>query len=184
MSDDEPKNGLLKYWRSPSAADNAVTFIRRAADDTTGSATEPQVDLYNAIAGNVRLIENGKVLSKGGDPTYPQTAVGHTADHRLILLVSDGRQPGFSEGMTYEEVAGVLKEFGAVDAIAFDGGGSATMVMADGRDGEPRVLNRPSDGKERAVGNNLGVIIGDKGKPVAGQADKGNAPGRKADDGK
>ncbi len=59
-------------------------------------------------------------------------------------------------------MAGVLKEFGAVDAIAFDGGGSATMAMADGMNGEPRVLNRPSDGKERAVGNNQGVIIRDR----------------------
>jgi len=143
-------------------ADNTVTFVRRANDDKTGSATNPEVKLYNAIAGNVRLIEAGKILAKGGNPTYPQTVVGHTADHHLILFVSDGRQPGFSEGMTYEEVAGVLKEFGAVDAIAFDGGGSATMVMAYGKDGEPKVLNRPSDGKERAVGNNLGVIISDK----------------------
>lgn len=141
--------------------DNTVTFVRRSAEDKSGSATIPEVKLYNAIAGNVRLIENGTILAKGGNPTYPQTAVGHTADHRLILFVSDGRQPDFSEGMTYEELADVLKEFGAVDAIAFDGGGSATMVMADGKNGEPRVLNRPSDGTERAVGNNLGVIISD-----------------------
>jgi exopolysaccharide biosynthesis protein len=142
-------------------ADNTVTFVARTKDDTTGYMTAPKVDLYNAMAGNARLLRDGVVLpGKGGDATYPQTAVGHTADHHLILFVSDGRQPEFSAGMTYEEVAVVLKEFGAVDAIAFDGGGSATMVMAKGQDGEPRVLNRPSDGKERAVGNSLGVIIG------------------------
>jgi exopolysaccharide biosynthesis protein len=139
-------------------ADNTVTFLTRAKDDTTGYMTTPKVDLYNAMAGNARLLRDGVVLpGKGGDATYPQTAIGHTADHRLILFVSDGRQPGFSVGMTYGEVAGVLKEFGAVDAIALDGGGSATLVMADGKDGEPKVLNRPSDGKERAVGNNLAI---------------------------
>ncbi len=144
-------------------AANKVTFVTRAKDDTTGYMTTPKVELYNAMAGNARLLWDGVVLpGKGGDATYPQAAVGHTADHRLILFVSDGRQPGFSEGMTYEEVAVVLKEFGAVDALAFDGGGSATMVLADGKDGEPKVLNRPSDGKERAVGNNLGVIIQEK----------------------
>jgi hypothetical protein len=142
-------------------ADNRVTFIRQAADDSAGYLTTPNVELYNAIAGNVRLVENGVILARGGNPTYPQTAVGHTADHRLLLFVSDGRQPGFSEGMTYEELAHVLKEFGAVDAIAFDGGGSATMVMAD-PNGKPQVLNRPSDGSERGVGNNLGVIVGGK----------------------
>ena len=136
-----------------------MTFIERTDNDSTGFMTKPEVKLFNAISGNVRLIRDSKILAKGGNPSYPQTAVGHTADHRLILFVSDGRQPGFSDGMTYEELANVLKEFEAVDAIAFDGGGSATMVMADGPEGEPKVLNRPSDGSERAVGNNLAVII-------------------------
>jgi exopolysaccharide biosynthesis protein len=142
--------------------DNTVSFFRRANPDKTGAATDPAVDLYHAMAGNVRLIEDGVILAKGGDPTYPQTAVGRTADNRLILFVADGRQPGFSEGMTYEEVAQVLRGFGAVDAIALDGGGSATMVLAEGENGEPVVVNRPSDGTERAVGNNLGVIIPDE----------------------
>jgi len=142
------------------AADNAVSFLVPAADDPTGRLTSPPTSLHNAIAGNVRLIRDGRILpDKGGDATYPQTAVGHTADHRLILFVSDGRQPGFSEGMTYEEVARVLGEFGAVDAIALDGGGSATLVMVDPSTGETKVLNRPSDGEERAVGNNLAIFI-------------------------
>jgi exopolysaccharide biosynthesis protein len=141
------------------AADNTVTFVERASDDTTGTMTNPKVELYNAIAGNVRLIRDGQILAKGGEPTYPQTAVGHTADHHLILFVSDGRRPEFSAGMTYEELAKVFREFGAVDAIAFDGGGSATMVMTDGANSKPKVLNRPSDGSERRVGNNLAVII-------------------------
>lgn len=141
---------------------NEVTFVRPARNDTTGYMTEPPVELYNAHSGNVRLIEKGKILARpGGNATYPQTAVGHTADHRLILFVADGRQPKFSAGMTYEEVAQVLKEFGAVDAIALDGGGSATMVMTE-KDGAPKVFNRPSDGSERAVGNNLAVIIENK----------------------
>ena len=166
-------------------ADNTVTFVIRPKDDTTGYMTTPKINLYNAMAGNVRLLRDGVVLpGKGGDATYPQTAIGHTADHRLILFVSDGRQPDFSAGMTYEEVAVVLKEFGAVNAIAFDGGGSATMVMTDGKNGEPKVLNRPSDGKERAVGNSLGVIIGVKGGSVAEQKDKGNALGSKTEDAK
>jgi len=145
--------------------DNTVTFFRPAKPDTTGYMTEPPVALYNAHSGNVRLIETGKILAReGGDADYPQTAVGHTADHHLILFVSDGRQPKFSAGMTYLEVAEVLKEFGAIDAIALDGGGSATLVMADA-EGQVKVLNRPSDGCERAVGNNLAILIGPLDKP-------------------
>lgn len=155
------KWGQNQYHAVNISADNVVTFVERAANDATGIETKPPVALFNAIAGNVRLIRDGAILARGGDPTYPQTAIGHTADRRLILFVSDGRQPAFSAGMTYEEVATVLKEFGAVDAIALDGGGSATLVMADER-GEPRVLNRPSDGSERAVGNNLAVRFDQK----------------------
>jgi len=142
--------------------DNKVSFVRPAKNDSTGYMTEPPITLYNAHSGNVRLIEKGKILArKGGDKDYPQTAVGYTANHKLIFFVSDGRQPKFSAGMTYREVALMLVEFGAVDAIAFDGGGSATLVMAT--DGKAKVLNRPSDGSERAVGNNLGVILNNSG---------------------
>ena len=140
--------------------DNKVTFITRAANDTSGFATDPPVDLYNALTGNVRLIRAGKITAlHGGDTTYPQTALGLTGDNKLILFVSDGRQPEISHGMTYEEVAYVLAEFGAVDAIALDGGGSATLVLADTFTGIPRVVNHPSDGRERPVGNSLAVFV-------------------------
>ncbi|MEX0668861.1 MAG: phosphodiester glycosidase family protein [Pirellulales bacterium] len=160
-------------------ADNTVTFVTRAQDDSTGFMTTPKVDLYNALSGNARLIRDGVVLpGQGGDTTYPQAAIGHTADHHLILFVSDGRQPAFSAGMTYGEVAMVLKEFGALDAIALDGGGSATMVMAEGKDRDPRVLNRPSDGQERAVGNNLAVIVSAAGRAAAPPVSRNFSPPR------
>ena len=140
--------------------DNKVTFMTRADHDPSGFATDPPVDLYNALTGNVRLLRDGKITAlHGGDPTYPQTALGLTRDNKLILFVADGRQPEISHGMTYEEVAFVLRGFGALDAIALDGGGSATLVMADTLTGAPRVLNHPSDGYERPVGNNLAVFI-------------------------
>ncbi|MCX6966324.1 MAG: phosphodiester glycosidase family protein [Verrucomicrobia bacterium] len=139
--------------------ENQVTFISRPENDLTGFATEPPVELYNAFAGNVRLLTAGKMTARhGGDTTYPQTALGWTADNHLILFVADGRQPEISHGMTYEEVAYALQEFGAVDAIALDGGGSATLVMADTFSGAPRVVNHPSDGRERPVGNSLAVF--------------------------
>ena len=139
--------------------DNQVTFIRPALERSNGFATDPPVELYNALSGNMRLIRAGKItVPRGGDPAYPQTVLGCTADNRLILFVSDGRQPEISCGMTYEEVARVLLGFGAVDAIALDGGGSATLVMADGFSGSPRVINHPSDGRERPVANSLAVF--------------------------
>jgi hypothetical protein len=88
---------------------------------------------------------------------HPRTAVGIAAGgKRLLLVVVDGRQAPYSDGMTLRELAALLLTLGAHDAINLDGGGSSTMVM---RDGEAlRVANRPSDPTgERAVGNALAI---------------------------
>jgi len=78
------------------------------------------------------------------------------------LLVVDGRQPGYSEGVDRYELVEMLLSFGAYQGINMDGGGSSTLVIR-GVDGLPRALNRPIDnntpGQEREVANHLGVFI-------------------------
>ena len=65
---------------------------------------------------------------------------------RLILLVADGRRPGYSDGLSLLEGARFLRRLGAVDAINLDGGGSVTLAV------HGRLVNRPSDAQgERAV---------------------------------
>ena len=81
----------------------------------------------------------------------PRTALGITKQGRILLVVVDGRQPD-SAGMTLLELALFLQELGAVHAMNLDGGGSSTMVI------KGNVVNKPSDGKERKVGNALAVI--------------------------
>jgi hypothetical protein len=64
-----------------------------------------------------------------------------------------------SQGASLAELAGVLRDLGAVDAINLDGGGSATLVVAD--HGRPLILNSPIHtgvpGRERPSANHLGV---------------------------
>ncbi|MCK7477320.1 MAG: phosphodiester glycosidase family protein [Candidatus Moduliflexus flocculans] len=60
---------------------------------------------------------------------HPRTAVGVRADGRILLVTVDGRQPERSVGMTIAELAALLLELGAVEAINMDGGGSTTMVV-------------------------------------------------------
>ena len=80
----------------------------------------------------------------------------------MTVVLVDGRQHGYSEGVTLPELSALLVELGVHDAIELDGGGSATLVAAD-EDGEPRVLNSPIHsripGRERPVANHLGVRI-------------------------
>jgi hypothetical protein len=65
------------------------------------------------------------------------------------MVVVDGRQPGYSVGMTTFEMAQTLVRLGAVRGMQLDSGGSSTVAF-DGT-----VLNRPSDGRERAVATGL-----------------------------
>ena len=83
----------------------------------------------------------------------PRTAIGQRADGRIIFVAVDGRQPGYSTGVTNFEMAQTMVRLGAVTASALDSGGSTTMAF-DGK-----VLNRPSDpGGERAVADGLFVF--------------------------
>ena len=94
---------------------------------------------------------------------HPRTAVGIARDgRRLLLVVVDGRQKGYSDGMTLRELADLMRALGARDAINLDGGGSTTLVYADpDSSGSLRIANRPSDPTgERPVGNALAIVRG------------------------
>ncbi len=83
----------------------------------------------------------------------PRTSVGLSQDGKtLFLMVVDGRSSA-SVGMTCVEVAATMKGFGAYDAINLDGGGSTTMYLRG-----TGIVNTPSDGSERTVGNHLGIF--------------------------
>jgi len=144
---------------------NQVTFIAPAPGDTTGylgqSITAPHetITSYNAIAGIVWLIRDGIILVKPDGTLHPRTALAKTADNKLLLFTVDGRQPDWSLGMDYAEMAVTLKEFGAVLAVNMDGGGSTTLIFSDTANGAGRLVNRPPYGLlERRVGNNLAVF--------------------------
>ena len=86
-------------------------------------------------------------------PRNPRTGVGQLADGRVLMVVTDGRRPGYSVGMTNFELAQTMVRLGAVTGSAFDGGGSSSLAF-DGT-----LLNRPSDrGGERPVSNALQLM--------------------------
>lgn len=116
----------------------------------------------HALAGNHILIENGKKVVRGNASPKPQprTAVALGEEgRRLWLFVVDGRQRYYSEGVTLTELADLILEWGVEVALNLDGGGSSTLVFADGR--RPRLLNAPIHTnipmRQRPVGNHFGV---------------------------
>jgi hypothetical protein len=114
-----------------------------------------------ALAGSQILVEDGEsVVEPGVGGPNPRTAVAvDEKGETLWLIVVDGRQRGYSEGVTLEELAGIAVEFGADRALNLDGGGSSTLVTADG--GGTRTLNSPIHTRiptrQRPVANHLGV---------------------------
>lgn len=98
------------------------------------------------------------------DPTNrnPRTAIGTNQNgDRLYIVEVDGRQGGWSVGMTLPEVADILIQMGAWRGINLDGGGSSSFIYL--QDNGTTVQNRPSDGSHRPVANHLGFGVNGSG---------------------
>ncbi len=114
-----------------------------------------------ALAGGGVFVQYGRsVVQDSAGTLHPRTAVAvDEAGETLWLIVVDGRQRNYSEGVTLEELADIAVELGADRALNLDGGGSSTLVVARG--GEAKVLNAPIHTRipmrERPVANHLGV---------------------------
>ncbi len=114
-----------------------ITSLSR---NCSSSANLPWTKAYTSLGAALHLLANGVAYPPASDATYaPRTALAYDANY-LYLIVVDGRQPDYSVGMTFQELATFIRDtLGARDAVAQDGGGSSTMVV------NGQVVNRPSD---------------------------------------
>jgi hypothetical protein len=156
-----PRDGAVLVGRGQSAG-------RLASEAPVGQEVTARLILRPRWEGVVDAVGGGPLIVQNGQPVFralemftsnqlslrhPRTAVGQRADGRIILVAVDGRQPGYSTGMTNFELAQTMVRLGAVTASALDSGGSTTMAF-DGK-----LLNRPSDpGGERRVADGLFVF--------------------------
>ncbi|HLJ58121.1 MAG TPA: phosphodiester glycosidase family protein [bacterium] len=158
-----PKGVMLLVGRG-NAADWLQQHVTAGMPVEVNLATTPDWrNLHLAIGGGPMLVQNGYPLDDPHSPApherdrpNPVLAVGISRDGATMLLVAiDGRQPKLSMGVTQPQLAAYMRWLGAYQAMAFDSGGSVTMVAKFwGRPG-PTVVNSPSDGRERPVGNAL-----------------------------
>ncbi|MEU5869729.1 MULTISPECIES: phosphodiester glycosidase family protein [unclassified Nonomuraea] len=154
--------GTSADWLAEHAWEGwTVKIDTKVTDLRTGKALKLTPDL-NVIAGGVGLVRNGrvKITAKrdGHDSVnmilrrHPRTLLGVTRNGSLILATIDGRQPGVTIGANFHEAAQFMRWLGAVQAVNLDGGGSTAMVVSN------KLVNRPSDGVERGVGDALLVL--------------------------
>ena len=161
-----PQDGAV-LWINTRLKNPSVSQFNTGADGTLTLTLSPPKwnQVRHAIGGRLRLLKGGKINETIAEMHHaekrhtpgkrasvlnlshePRTALGYNAD-KLFLVVADGRQPKYSTGLTLYELASILIELGATEAINLDGGSSSTFVV----DGE--VINKPSGQQERDVLN-------------------------------
>lgn len=153
-----PAGGVVFAGRSIGA-----NFLRQnvALGDTLRWIIEfPEAPgpVLEMVGGNPRLVQQGIAIRTTGSfstTRHPRTALGWRKDGTLLLVTVDGRQTGYSVGMSLAEMSSLFLGLGAVEAVNLDGGGSTTLVI-DGK-----VVNRYSDPAERSVGNALLLVAAD-----------------------
>jgi exopolysaccharide biosynthesis protein len=116
-------------------------------------------DAKTAIGGGPVLVDEGKYVNSieeemfsgiSPDSNQPRTAVGVTADDKMIFFVCEGREMTSGvHGLTTADVAYALLELGCVEAINLDGGGSSCMLV----NGKETI--KVCDGSQRAVASTV-----------------------------
>jgi hypothetical protein len=154
-----PIGGAVLVARGASAQAVAAEVVPGATVTVRLGLTPDWPGVVGAIGGGPQIVRDGKPVFRAGEfftsgqlnQRSPRSAVGQTADGRILLVAVDGRQAGYSVGVTNFELAQALVRLGATTAMALDGGGSTTMAF-DGT-----LLNRPS-GPERAIASALMLV--------------------------
>jgi exopolysaccharide biosynthesis protein len=107
------------------------------------------------IGGHPILLDHGVVAPIDPADTYlvkpyARTVIGWTASGETVIMTVDGKD-GVT-GATASQLVSMLQSLNVVTALDLDGGNSTTFYA------KGRVLNRPSQGKERPVSTGLLVI--------------------------
>ena len=122
---------------------------------------EPYHDVENAASGRQWLVKDGIVQRFGDKTLAPRNAIGIKADGTVMTLCVDGRQ-SHTVGTTLREMAAMMYAAGCVEAVALDGGGSATFASRRNTTGALVLRNSPSDETgEREVTTSLLLVATD-----------------------
>jgi hypothetical protein len=149
---------------APAAGPRAALIVDAQKRPRLAMLKDVPADALQVIAGSHIIVRDGKTIVDAtgsfARTRHPRTAVGIADNGKtLVMVVVDGRRAGEAVGMSLTELADLMKQLGCRDAINLDGGGSTELVIRNPASGQLQVINRPSDGRERAVANVLGVSI-------------------------
>lgn len=152
-------DGKLLGGFTPTYKDLFFAGVDSSGELLGGKFTdEKQLMVHEPVAGVSfvpMLIKDRKALTiptQWANQKNPRTIIGEYGNDDLIFIVVDGRQSDWSNGVTLEYLQQELLDFGVVEAYNLDGGGSSSFVF------KGKVLNKPSDGRERTVTTNIVIM--------------------------
>jgi hypothetical protein len=147
------KPGLMVFSLGPKLLGDIPTVAPGDVLQISSATLPDMTGCKTAIGGGPRLVVDGKPVEGWTSPNqrHPRTALGWNDSHLFLLLV-DGRQPGLSVGMSFQEMATYFIKLGCTHAVNLDGGGSASMWVLG------QTVNSPSEGQERPVANGLVLV--------------------------
>lgn len=146
LAQDTAYTGALAQLEAMEAGDRIDVMFQVRGDRVWESVEQ-------AVGAERRLVTGGRVETFTDTSRAPRTALGIKSDGAVVLFTVDGRQSGYSMGMTYAELAARMRALGCMDAVNLDGGDS-TMLFATlpGYEGRSQV-NRHSGSSLRRCGN-------------------------------
>ena len=106
------------------------------------------------------LVKDGQLndVSNEALGANPRTAIGFNKDGtEMIMVTIDGRNKNYV-GVKQTELAEIMLDLGAYNAVNMDGGGSTTMGIDFLKNSNITVVNIPSDGRERKIASGVGVF--------------------------
>lgn len=137
-----------------AAGDLRMVTDRKENPHKTLAAQLEKEGVWQTYEFGPALVENGQALdfprafdliSVKPSRREPRTAIGQIAPLHYCIIVVDGRQPGYSEGISLQDLQQLFLSYGVQLAFNLDGGGSTEMWFM----GE--VINQPSGGHERSI---------------------------------
>lgn len=145
-----------KYYTAPSPNYLDVIFTKDYKLKITHLKDLQEVAYWQGngfwvIGGSFSLVLDGKINITNTDifphwkERHPRTAIGQKANGNIVLVVVQGRTTDNS-GVTGQELADIMLSLGCVNAVNLDGGGSSEMIVGN------KIVNQPTDGKERLIG--------------------------------
>jgi exopolysaccharide biosynthesis protein len=153
------KNGMM----IKELPDKNYYFLALLRDKTAviGNFTKYQLvrtNIREALGGRYWLVQNRLNISeKLNTNVEPRTSVGVLNPQKVVFVIVDGRRPGYSVGISMQNLADLFLTIGATEAINMDGGGSTTYILKN-NEGKFETINRPSDNSERSVANAWTIV--------------------------